>query len=76
MSANQFAREIKVPVNRVTSILNGQRSITADTALRLAQFFGTTPEFWLNLQTAYDLKCALIKSGKRIIREIKSRKTA
>lgn len=70
MSANQLAKHLAIPPNRVTTILNGTRSITADTALRLAQFFGTTPEFWLNLQDAYDIKMALKKSGKRIEREV------
>ena len=58
ISANAFAAAIRVPANRVTGILNGARSITADIALRLAKYFGTTPEFWLNLQSAYDLKIA------------------
>ena len=48
----------KVPTNRVTEILNGQRAITGDTALRLAHFFGTSPEFWLNLQSLYELRLA------------------
>lgn len=75
-SANQFAAKLHVPVNRITHILNGQRAITADTALRLAKFFGTTPEFWLNLQTAYDLKIALQKSGKKIDHEVEGREAA
>lgn len=70
MSANALAKELAVPVNRITSILNGKRSITADSALRLAQFFGTTPEFWLNLQTSYDLKIVMKKSGKKIQKEV------
>lgn len=56
MSATAFAKELAVPMNRVTSIINGKQSITADTALRLAHFFGTSAKFWLNLQTSYDLK--------------------
>jgi len=55
MSANQLATQLKVPANRITQILNGQRAITADTARRLAQFFGATPQYWLNLQTIYEL---------------------
>ena len=55
LTTNAFAKELSVPTNRITSILNGRRSITADTALRFARYFGTTPEFWLNLQSAYDL---------------------
>jgi addiction module HigA family antidote len=56
MSARQLAAALHVPANRITGILNEQRAITADTSLRLARFFGTTPEFWLNLQMAYDLR--------------------
>jgi len=56
LSAAAFARQIQVPTNRVTQILNGQRSITGDTALRLAHFFGMSAEFWLNLQVAHDLE--------------------
>lgn len=70
MSANQLAKHLSIPTNRVTAILNGNRSITADTALRLAKFFGTSPEFWLNLQDAYDLKIVLKKSGKKIDKEV------
>jgi len=66
MSAAELARQLKVPTNRITAILNGQRSISGDTALRLAHFFGTSPEFWLNLQTLYDLRIAEEKSGKTI----------
>ena len=66
MSAAQLARGLKVPTNRITAILNGQRSITGDTALRLAHFFGTSPEFWLNLQILYDLRIAEQKWGKMI----------
>ncbi|EKD53834.1 MAG: virulence-associated protein I [uncultured bacterium] len=75
-SANRLAARLHVPVNRITYILNGQRSITADTALRLAKFFGTTPEFWLNLQNAYDLKITQQRSGKKIDREVKGREAA
>src|SRR2546430_1067646 len=58
ISAAELARQIDVPVNRVTGIINGQRSVTADTALRLGHWFGTSPEFWLNLQTLYELRLA------------------
>ena len=58
MSAAELARRLKVPTNRVTGILNGQRAITGDTALRLGHFFGTSPEFWLNLQSLYELRLA------------------
>jgi len=66
MSAAELARRLSVPTNRITAIINGQRGITGDTALRLAHFFGTTPEFWLNLQILYDLRIAEQKSGKSI----------
>ena len=64
MSASELARQIDVPVNRVTEILNGRRSITGDTALRLGRFFGTSGEFWLNLQKLYDLRRAERKSAQ------------
>ncbi len=56
LSARGLARRLDVPTNRITAILNEKRSLTPDTALRLARYFGTTPEFWLNLQQTYDLK--------------------
>ena len=58
MSAAELARRIEVPVNRITQILNGQRAVTGDTALRLGHFFGTSGEFWLNLQKLYELRRA------------------
>ncbi|MHB8540651.1 MAG: HigA family addiction module antitoxin [Candidatus Acidiferrales bacterium] len=66
MSAAELARKIGVPTNRVTQILNGTRSVTGDTALRLAHFFGTSAQFWLNLQSLYDLRLAEKKTGKSI----------
>src|ERR1700738_603135 len=66
MSAAEMARKLDVPTNRITGILNGQRAITGDTALRLAHFFGTSPEFWLNLQSLYELRIAQKKAGKSI----------
>jgi addiction module HigA family antidote len=66
MSASEFSRQIGVPTNRVTQILNGRRSVTGDTALRLAHFFGTSAEFWLNLQSRYEIKVAEQKSGRAI----------
>jgi addiction module HigA family antidote len=68
MSAAEFARQLDVPTNRVTQILHGRRAITGDTALRLAHFFGTTAEFWLNLQSLYELRVAQKKVGKSIDR--------
>jgi antitoxin HigA-1 len=66
MSAAELARKMSVPTNRVTQILNGTRAITGDTALRLAHFFGTSAQFWLNLQTLHDLRLAEEKAGKSI----------
>jgi addiction module HigA family antidote len=66
MSAAELARHLEVPTNRVTEILNGRRAITGDTALRLAHFFGTSAEFWLNLQSLYDLRVAAKKAGRSI----------
>lgn len=70
LSATAFAKLLNVPANRVTSILNGTRTITADTALRLAYFFETSPEFWLNLQSAYDLKITVQKFGGKIKKQV------
>ena len=64
MSAAELARQMKVPTNRVTGILNGQRAVTGDTALRLGHFFGTSPEFWLNLLSLYELRLAEQRVGK------------
>ena len=66
ISAAELARQIDVPVNRVTGIINGQRAITADTALRLGHWFGTSPEFWLNLQKLYELRRAREAIGARV----------
>jgi addiction module HigA family antidote len=66
MSAAELARQLQVPTNRITEILNGRRAITGDTALRLAHFFGTTAEFWLNLQGIYEIRVAEQKLGKSI----------
>jgi addiction module HigA family antidote len=68
MSAAELARQLDVPTNRVTEILNGRRAITGDTALRLAHFFGTTAEFWLNLQSLFELRVAQKKIGKSVRR--------
>ena len=66
MSAAELARRPKVPTNRVTQILNGRHAITGDTALRLGHFFGTSAQFWLNLQNLYELRRAQQKAGKAI----------
>jgi len=66
LSAAELARPLKVPTNRITGILNGQRAITGDTALRLGHFFGTSAEFWLNLQSLYELRLAEKKAWRSI----------
>jgi addiction module HigA family antidote len=66
MSAAELGRQLKVPANRITEILNKQRAITGDTALRLGHFFGTSPEYWLNLQANYELRLAEQKVGADI----------
>lgn len=71
----QLAKEIDVPRNRVSMIIRGERSISADTALRLARWMGTTPEYWLNLQAAYDLRLARQEGGESIERSITPRET-
>ena len=66
MSAAELARQLKVPTNRITHIINGERAVTGDTALRLAHFFGGSAEFWLNLQKMYELRLAEQESGAAI----------
>lgn len=73
LSAGALARAIGVPRNRVSGIVNGKRAVTADTALRLAIYFGTSPEFWLSLQASYDLKRARRAIGHRLRQEITPR---
>ena len=72
LSANDFAKALAVPTNRVTAILNGDRRISADTALRLAHYFGASAQFWLNLQTAYDLAVAEREHGEEIRRSVEA----
>ena len=66
MSAAELGRQLKVPTNRITGIMNGERAVTGDSALRLAHFFGTSPEFWLNMQKLYELRVAERKAGATI----------
>jgi antitoxin HigA-1 len=75
LSANALARDLHVPPNRITAIIaeDHPRGVTADTAMRLSIYFGTTPEFWMNLQSAYDLSCAQMESAERIAREVRPR---
>lgn len=69
----RLSKDIGVPQTRVSRILHHERAITPDTALRLARYFGTTPEFWSNLQVNYDLKTAILEQGSKIEREVKPR---
>lgn len=73
LSAAALARALRVPANRVTAVLQGRRGITADTALRLARYFGTTPELWMRLQADYDLRRARQTVSDRIAREVSPR---
>ena len=75
MSAAELACQLKVPTNRITEILNGRRAVTGDTALRLGHFFRTSPEFWLNLQSLFELRLAEKKAKKaiRILPTLKER---
>ena len=73
ISAYRLAKDINVPLNRIVAILGRKRAVTADTALRLAQYFGTDPQFWINLQARYDLEIVRRTSGRRIGREVKPR---
>ena len=73
LSANALAKALGVPVNRVTMILNGQRGVSADTALRLARYFGTTPRLWLNLQKTWELRRAEIAAGREITEQVTPR---
>ena len=76
MSVNALARELGVGTARLNEIVLGRRGVSADTALRLARYFGTTPELWLNLQAFYDLRMAQQKAGRTIERTIKPRQAA
>ena len=76
LSANAFAKTLGVPTNRITAILNGQRGVTADTALRLARYFGTGPQMWLNLQKTYELRQAELDSWENIKLTVRPRELA
>jgi addiction module HigA family antidote len=71
LSANRLAMELLVPVTRINDIVRGKRAISADTALRLARYFGTTPQFWMNLQANYDLEMAQDVRGPEIADRIR-----
>jgi len=70
LSANKLALALRVPSGRITSILNGKRAITPETALRLARYFGNSPQFWMNLQTSYELQVAEQTIGERVTAEV------
>lgn len=75
LSINRLARDLRVPVTRISEIVNCRRRITVETALRLARYFGSTPQFWLNLQTQYDLDVAARASTRRIERDVRPWRT-
>ena len=76
LSANALSKALGVPANRITMILNGQRGVSADTALRLARYFGTTPQLWLNLQKTWELRQAEIETGREIAQRVTPRHSA
>lgn len=76
MSAAQLARELDIPANRLTEIIRGRRGISADTALRLAHWLGTTPQLWMNLQKNYELRLAMNEHGEEIARTVRPRTAA
>ncbi len=76
LPANALSKALDVPVNRVTLILNGQRGVSADTALRLARYFGTTPRLWLNLQQTWELRRAELDVGREIAQRVTPRQSA
>ena len=76
LSANHLALQLRVPVTRISDIVRGRRSITADTALRLARYFGTSPQFWTNLQSNFDLEAAWDASGTQIESQVRPRRAA
>ena len=76
MSVNKLALELRVPATRMTEIVHGRRGITADTALRLARYFNTTPKFWLNLQASYELAVAAETNAREIVRTVHPREAA
>jgi addiction module HigA family antidote len=73
LSVNALAMALRVPATRMSAIVKGERAVTADTALRLARFFGTSPEFWVNLQATHDLTKAKLQSGMAIARDVRPR---
>lgn len=76
MSSHAFSLELRVPASKINDILRGRRAVTPDTALRLARFFGTTPQFWANLQSTYDLKQAEMAYSTEIEQQVRQLETA
>jgi addiction module HigA family antidote len=76
VSLNQLARALRVPMNRISAIVNGKRAITVNTAMRLARYFGTSPQYWLNLQSAYDVEVAEREIRPQIEKEVLPRTAA
>lgn len=76
LTVSGLARDLKIPVTRMSELVNGRRALNADAALRLSRYFGNTPEFWINLQAAYDLRVTIHSSASRIEREVRPRKAA
>lgn len=76
VSLNELARALRVPMNRISDTVHGKRAITVDTAMRLARYFGTSPQYWLNLQIAYDLEVAGQELQSRIEKEVLPRNAA
>ena len=76
VSLNELARALRVPMNRISAIVNGKRGITIDSSMRLARYFGTSPQYWLNLQNAYDLEVAGQEIGPQIEKEVLPRNAA
>ena len=76
ISINRVARDLRVPVTRISEIVNERRGITGDTALRLARYFSTSPEFWMNLQRNYELRIARNQSGKQVEIDVQPRAAA
>jgi antitoxin HigA-1 len=76
LTMSGLARELKLPVSRMSEIVNCRRAVNAETALRLSRYFGNSPEFWINLQAAYDLRVTMHSSASRIEREVRPRRAA
>ncbi|NOU28999.1 MAG: HigA family addiction module antidote protein [Polyangiaceae bacterium] len=76
LSSNRLAAALHVPTNRVTGIVNAERSVSADSALRLARYFGTSPEFWLNLQATFELRTAATEAAADIARIVPAKRSA